>query len=777
MGTGGTAAEADPVAPAAGAVAPATKPRRPSRAPTGLGGHARIGALDGLRGVAVIGVVLFHGGHLRGGFLGVDLFFVLSGFLITTVLLRSVEPGGGIGLRTFWARRARRLLPALLVVLVVVLPVYAHWFAKPVDLPPVRQDGVASLFYVTNWSQILHGQSYFAATLADSPLRHMWSLAVEEQFYLLWPLVVLAAVRRGGTKAVFKVAAVLGLASAALTIVLGATKVVSLNSIYLGTHTRAAALLAGAALAAWFTLHGPPRAVAKARLEVGAVVAVVVLAVMWVSLSITSTALYVGGLAVSAVAAATLVAYAATATTGPLAKVLAVKPLRYLGTISYGVYLWSWPITQLVSERHTPLRGWTLLAVQVIITVDLAAASWLLLEQPILKGSIRAPRSKWVLGIAAITTAMVVVLSTAGAIEAPSTKVSTAGYSMSKKRGAPRMLVIGDSLPNRIDEEGIVPQRNLLGVSTVDRTVPGCILLRSIGVVKGFEGDIRDDVRPCDNDWGKLVERFDPEVVLLMFGEFPNDAVKIDGEFNLPCTPDYQREEEKALGAAFDELTAKGARVVLSTAPGTSVSWVLAGVPKGMNDRVACMNRLYERVAAEHERVSTVDLASYICPEPGRCKDSIDGLDLRQDTVHFRGESAQLVARWLVPKVLGTKPVQVAPATTGTTAPTGPKPPFCSRAASMKSTITEFSSSKDQSPAERAALLRAMRTALPPDLAASAPADLRADAAAVAAEWGPLLDRAAALSSDPSGSELTAALGDLAGPITHLLTWTSAHCG
>ncbi|HEY4378508.1 MAG TPA: acyltransferase, partial [Acidimicrobiales bacterium] len=315
----------------------------------------------------MVGVVLYHAGHLRGGFLGVDLFFVLSGYLITTVLLRSARRSGGIDLRQFWARRARRLLPALIVMLVVVVPVYAVWFATKAELTPLRHDGVASLFYVTNWAQILHGQSYFTATLAESPLRHVWSLAVEEQFYLLWPLAVLVAVRRGGARTVLLMAAFLGVLSAGITIILGATKVASYNSLYLGTHTRAAALLAGAALAAWFRLHGPPKGEATARrLQAAALACVVVLGVMWVTLRVTSPALYVGGLAVSAIAGTILVACAATSPDGLLTRVLSIAPLRFLGTISYGIYLWSWPITQMVSVRHTSLDGWTLVLVQVL---------------------------------------------------------------------------------------------------------------------------------------------------------------------------------------------------------------------------------------------------------------------------------------------------------------------------------------------------------------------------------------------------------------------------
>ena len=658
--TPSTSAEARP-APAAGDDA------HPWR--TGARGLPYLPGLDAVRALAVVAVLLFHlpQRYLPGGFLGVDLFFVLSGFLITGVLLRSVHPDGSLGLKHFWSRRARRLLPALIVMLVIVLPVYAIWFASPTDLEPARQDGLASLFYVTNWSQIWHGQSYFTATLADSPLRHMWSLAVEEQFYLVWPLVVMVAVGRGGTKAVFVTAYVLGAVAALLLIVLGTTRVVSFNSLYLGTHTRAAAVLAGAALAAWFATYGKPTAEATQRwLQSAAMVAMALLLFLWASTHITSPRLYAGGLTLASLAGLVVVAACVTSTSGPLIRVLSFGPLRGLGTISYGVYLWSWPTMVLVSERHTSLSGAPLLLVQLVVIIDLALASWFLVERPILRGAPRPPWS-WRLLVVGVTAAAIAVLvSTAGSISAPSTRVSTAGYAVSAVPDAPRLLVVGDSLPGRLAQEGIIPQRDLLGVSTVDRSVPGCILLRSVGEVKGIEGNIREDVRPCNNDWGQLAETYRPDVVLMMFGEFPNDEVDIDGEFQLPCTPAYQREERAALTEAFDQLTAHGARVVITTAPGTNVSWVLDGVPAGMNDRVACMNDLYREVASQHPGVDVVDLASFICPTGEDCKERIDGVDLRPDTVHFRGPSAELVSRWLIPQVLGTEP---SPDQTTRTAP------------------------------------------------------------------------------------------------------------
>ncbi|MGP8006065.1 MAG: acyltransferase family protein, partial [Acidimicrobiales bacterium] len=152
----------------------------------------RIGALDGLRGLAVLAVCAFHFGvpGVAGGFLGVDVFYVLSGYLITSLLVKEFERAGTVRLGQFWARRARRLLPALLLVLMAVT-LYVRYVALPGTYPGYRGDALATLFYFSNWHQIATSTDYFAATGPVSPLTHTWSLAIEEQFYLVWPLVVL----------------------------------------------------------------------------------------------------------------------------------------------------------------------------------------------------------------------------------------------------------------------------------------------------------------------------------------------------------------------------------------------------------------------------------------------------------------------------------------------------------------------------------------------------------------------------------------------------------
>src|SRR5260370_6760481 len=223
---------------------------------------ARVRALDGLRGAAVVAVLLFHAGHLVGGYLGVDLFFVLSGFLITGLLLAQWDGTGEVRWLAFWARRARRLLPALFAMLGGVVA-YAAFVAHPIQLGAIRSDTLSTLGYVANWHSIVGGHSYWDIFSAPSPLNHTWSLAIEEQFYLLWPLIVVGlavgARRRDVLSRRVFVVAVVGAASlSALAISLTVTGASS-NRVYLGTDTRAPAILLGAALAAASRWRAPGR--------------------------------------------------------------------------------------------------------------------------------------------------------------------------------------------------------------------------------------------------------------------------------------------------------------------------------------------------------------------------------------------------------------------------------------------------------------------------------------------------------------------------------------
>jgi peptidoglycan/LPS O-acetylase OafA/YrhL len=361
--------------------------------------------LDGIRALAIIAVLLFHGGvgWASGGFLGVEAFFVLSGFLITSLLLSEWERRSGIGLGRFWARRARRLLPALFC-LVAVVGVYQAVAGPSEAVPGLLGDGLATLAYVGNWHQIWTGAGYFAATAQPSPLTHTWSLAIEEQFYLVWPLVVLsilALARRrrsssverpnAGLKLLFAVAVAGALASAgemALLFHAGS----GLNRVYYGTDTRAQGLLAGAALACGLALWNRrdaagdvPVAVRRLASSLG----VVALGGILLGMHLAGASgglgggLYRGGFLAFDAASVCVIASVVLSPRGPAGLLLSTWPLRSIGQISYGLYLWHYPLFLWLTQASTGLAGAELLALRLGATLVVSVASFFAIEQPI----------------------------------------------------------------------------------------------------------------------------------------------------------------------------------------------------------------------------------------------------------------------------------------------------------------------------------------------------------------------------------------------------------
>lgn len=354
-----------------------------------------LSGLDGLRALAVLAVLVYHGDYawLPGGFLGVDVFFVLSGYLITALLIAEWRGSGRIALGAFWLRRARRLLPALMLLLGGLLG-YAV-LAAPGELAPLRGDTVAAVGYMTNWWLVFHEQSYFESMSRPPLLQHLWSLAVEGQFYLLWPLIFVLLMRLFGRGLPFVLVAA-SVASAALMAVLydsGAGE----SRVYYGTDTRAAGLLLGAALAsAWHPGDASaPQAEGSRRSRVAVegmgAVALALLGVLVWRLDEFHPLLYRGGFLLVAVASATAIAAVASPRARVLPAVLGAPPLRWLGTRSYAVYLWHWPVF-LLTRPHldVPMDGLPLFAVRLAITFTLAELSYRLVETPVRHGSLGA---------------------------------------------------------------------------------------------------------------------------------------------------------------------------------------------------------------------------------------------------------------------------------------------------------------------------------------------------------------------------------------------------
>ena len=356
-------------------------------------GQRYMPGLDGLRAIAVLAVIAFHEqfGWAPGGLLGVGVFFTLSGYLITDLLLSRWTASGRLHLAEFWMRRARRLLPALFVMLAVV----AAWvtIADRVRLASLRGAVGAASTYWSNWYVIIKGQSYFARFAPPQPLDHLWSLAVEEQFYLIWPWLLLAGVflirRRGPSALPWLALPTLAMAAAsAVAAVLLYRPGFDPTRIYEGTDTRASGLLIGAALA---MLWSSRRAAATGKtgqrlLDWPGFAGLAVIGLMIWRVGQYSPFLYRGGLVVLALATAAVVAAAACPAT-LTAKALGWRPLRWLGVRSYGIYLWHFPVIVLTTPANSTV-DLPRAAAQVAASIAIAALSWRYIEEPIRHGAI-----------------------------------------------------------------------------------------------------------------------------------------------------------------------------------------------------------------------------------------------------------------------------------------------------------------------------------------------------------------------------------------------------
>ena len=352
--------------------------------------------LDGLRALAVGAVVAYHMdlGWAQGGLLGVGVFFTLSGYLITDLLLGQYERTGGLQLADFWLRRARRLLPALFVMLTAVVA-WVTLLDRSL-LPAVRGAVGASAVYVTNWWLIVQHSSYFAQFAPPSPLGHLWSLAVEEQFYLIWPWLLWIGLRWKGKGA----GSYKRLAAASLLLAAASAVAMALlyrpgydpTRVYDGTDTRAFALLIGAALAfVWPSTKLPVQVDRRTRwaLDGAGVAGLAIFAVLVWRTSEYSPFLYRGGLVLLSFATALMVASAASPASR-FGRIMGGESLRWLGVRSYGIYLWHFPIIVLTTPAaggDTPSRR----VLQLAAIIGCAAVSWRYVEEPIRRGAL----SKW----------------------------------------------------------------------------------------------------------------------------------------------------------------------------------------------------------------------------------------------------------------------------------------------------------------------------------------------------------------------------------------------
>ncbi|MEG8275254.1 acyltransferase family protein [Streptomyces sp. AHA2] len=363
---------------------PAPRSRRRARtAPAPVRRH-HVAALDGLRGLAVLGVLLFHAGHFGGGFLGVDLFFVLSGFLITGLLLKEARTHRGrIDLAAFWGRRARRLVPALALMVAGTL-----LLVRAFSTPPVVRQALDDTPWVAanlvNWHFIADRVGYWQSS-DTQVFSHLWSIAVEEQFYLLWPLLITLLARGGTTGTSDRRVAITAATGAVLSLLAMVALVdpVDTTRVYEGTDTRAFSLLLGSLMATEPARRLLNRVSERATAWWSAVLATAITAYWITADGQTFPGLFHGGLFLHALTAALLIALVARSPHTPVGRALAAPPLRALGTLSYSLYLWHWPIYLLLDEDRLDLTGWSRTAVLLTVSLATARLSKTLVEDPV----------------------------------------------------------------------------------------------------------------------------------------------------------------------------------------------------------------------------------------------------------------------------------------------------------------------------------------------------------------------------------------------------------
>ncbi len=641
--------------------------RSVDRAPAGRAPATRVlparasrwSALDGLRALAVLGVVLYHAGirWIPGGLLGVDVFFVLSGYLITSLLLREVTRTGRVRLRAFWARRARRLLPALLLVLLAV----AVWaaFDPRQDLHSIRLDVGAALLYVANWRFAFSGQGYFGAD-SPSPVLHLWSLGVEEQFYLIWPLLVVGAIglarwRPGrrlarwsdpeaaraaphpqAARRAVLVLALIGTVASSAWLVVEAHRGVDESRLYYGTDTRALALLAGAVLAAYLPLPQSPDGVRAGvrvtrRWSLVGAVAIGALIYLFATVSGESRLLYHGGFLVVAVGVAVLILALVKAPQGPVSRLLALPPLAHIGRISYGLYLWHWPVILFATAERTHLHGGELLAFRLLASLTLAEVSYWLMERPVLLGSFSG-RRLGMAGLAGVMAGAVVVgpwgvLPQLGSGQDRATSVSASelnalaeqqarqSQELTKRKLSPtrpiptpgagagspapvptvapvaprpgpaqpgvttrvstaaapaeplNMLIVGDSTAFTA-ALALEDRASAWKVNLTNASRIGCGIAPGVGAGDGDQAPVKyGECWDWPQIWEQTVAVQRPDVTLMVLGHWETVNRNVDGKIMHIGQPEYDRLLTIELERAVTVLGSAGGKVALATAP------------------------------------------------------------------------------------------------------------------------------------------------------------------------------------------------------------------
>jgi len=636
--------------PAAAPTGPAVEAGDPPRPRNRLGHRP---ALDGLRGAGLAVVLLYHGGvtWFPGSFLAVSMFFTLSGFLITRLLLEERSATGGTGIAAFYGRRVKRLVPASAVTLfLVTVAAWAGWFEGVADL---RRDLVGAALQVANWTRLTSSRSYHDLFLDGvSPVEHYWSLAIEEQLYVVWPLVF-ALAARGGPRTVRRV--VLGGFAVLTAVAVGVAVLAGPDAAYLATPARAPEVLAGACLAVLLDLRRPPR-----NLPMLAVASALGMLVLVVVTPFDHGWAYEGGLPFFGILSAVTVGGAVV--DGPVRRVLSWRPFVVLGVLSYAAYLVHWPVYVLVDLHAGGLDDPARLALKLAATFALVVPLHRLVEQPLRHAPLR--RGTIAVGLGALATVAAVAALAAPAPlprpgVVPAERAALVDLAPLAEPAGPlvdadgrplrplRLLVVGDStargfgfgLTNwAIEHPGVARVR----VTSVD----GC------GFLAGGKGDnLIDFTRErCDEVMGEVLPEelrtLRPDVVVLSNAGadvFPRRWD--DGPLRPTTDPEVAGRLRAAYDAFFDRVADAGI---------AHVAWIRPAVADDPEDRTfedgshALVEAVVRGQEARHPGlVTVVDFRSWFEAE------GLDRQPIRPDGVHLLDEPMDdVVRRFLAPELL-----------------------------------------------------------------------------------------------------------------------------
>ncbi len=636
--------------------------------------------IDGFRGVLVAVTIAYHLGGITetpGGWVGVSGFFVLSGFLITNLLLTEQRTTGRVSLRRFFERRLRRLAPALLAVVVGTL-VAARALGGTTVWPDLRGDGLAALFYVANWRFILTDQSYFAS-FEPSPLRHLWSLAIEEQFYLVWPLLLVGLVRWVGRHRLTTMLAA-GALTSALWMRIVASGATDLSRAYYGTDTRAQELLVGAALAALLAdvpgrrsaldddpleheAHSAERAAAVAaqrtrRANVVGFAGLAGFAVVVLTLSASSAATYARfGMLVSAVVSAAVVYGCARTDDGPLARVLGNRPLRALGARSYVLYLVHWPVIVFMAPPRLHWSPAVLDLARVAVALAITELVHRAIERPVHRRTWAPPHPGRALGVAAVFTLGVVVACT---VPPPAADPDVAVRATSQ---APAVVTVPPP-PTTLVPKPFGTRITVLGDSQA------FVLLDTVPVDLGLQvggahhagcdivGDtiyIGDQVSPTDGDcdrwpgyWAQALSQ-PTDTVVVALGLRQLFDPQVDGERLRVGSPAWRRYFRAAVSHAVDVIRLHtDAPIVWLDVPCYRWQGDTGAREVGDPERLDAVNTTLAEELASHPGTTVAPYRERVChgDDADRTDDS-----LRPDGAHLNRRAADETWRWLVEEV------------------------------------------------------------------------------------------------------------------------------